>query len=156
MLGLGGGTTATLLSARFGSVPIVGVERDARIVALARERFGLDRHPNVQIVVADAFDFVATCQERFDLICVDLYVAGHMEHGVLGSDFLRRLSQILAHDGTVTFNLWSSRYLSDQLRRLQRVFAVEDIVEVGRNVVIRCIHRPLVTVLPLPGLRPRS
>lgn len=148
ILGQGGGTTATLLTNHYGPIPIVGIERDPRIAALARERFGLERHPNIQTVVADAFAFVANCQACFDLICVDLYVAGHMEHGVLAVDFLRQLNRILTPDGTITFNIWSSRYLSDQIRRLQRALAVEDVVEVGRNVVVRCTHRPLVTVLP--------
>jgi spermidine synthase len=148
ILGQGGGTTATLLTEHYGPIPILGVERDARIAELARERFGLEHHPNIQTVVADAFEFVATCQARADLICVDLYVAGHMQHGVLGADFLRQVSRILRPEGTVTFNIWASRFLPDQLRRLQRVLAVEDIVEVGRNVVVRCTHRPLVTVLP--------
>jgi spermidine synthase len=148
ILGQGGGTTATLLTQRYGPIPIVGIERDPRIAALARERFGLERHPNIQTVVADAFAFVAACQASFDLICVDLYVAGHMEHGVLGADFLRQLVRILTPEGTVTFNFWSSRYLPDQIRRLQRALAVEDVVEVGHNVVVRCARRPLVTILP--------
>ena len=148
ILGQGGGTTATILTQRYGPIPIVGIERDPRIATLARERFGLEHHPNIQTIVADAFEFVTSCQMRFDLICVDLYVAGHMEHGVLAADFLRRLSHILSPEGSVTFNFWGSRYLPDQLRRLQRVLAVEDIIEVGQNVVVRCTHRPLVTVLP--------
>jgi spermidine synthase len=148
ILGQGGGTTATILTVRYGPIPIVGIERDPRIATLARERFGLEHHPNIQTVVADAFEFVTSCQVRFDLICVDLYVAGHMEHGVLGAEFLGRLSHLLGLEGTITFNFWASCYLPDHLRRLQRVLVVEDMIEVGQNVVVRCAHRPLVTVLP--------
>jgi spermidine synthase len=148
ILGLGGGTIASLLTRRFGPVPIMGVERDARIAALARESFGLSKQPNVQIVVADAFDFLPRCQVRFDLICVDLYVAGKMEHGVLSPDFLRALNRTLTPAGSAVFNLWSSPYLDDQLRRVQRGLHVQDILEVAHNVIVRCGHRPYVTMLP--------
>ncbi len=148
ILGMGGGTVATLLTQRFGPIPIVGVERDPRIAELARETFGLRGLPNVQITVADAFAFLPACQARFDLICVDLYVAGRMEHGVLGADFLRQINRIVTLHGTAVFNIWRTPYFQDQLRRLQRVLNVLDISEVGGNVVVRCGARPLVTILP--------
>lgn len=149
ILGLGGGTIATLLTQRFGPIPIVGVERDPRIAELARQTFGLAALPNVQIAVADAFAFLPQCQTHFDLVCVDLYVAGHMEHGILGGDFLRQINRILTPTGTAVFNIWRSAYLHDQLRRLQRVLNVLDITELGSgNVIVRCAARPLVTILP--------
>ena len=148
ILGLGGGTTATLLTRRFGALPILGVERDPRIARLAQERFGLAVLTNVQVLVADAFEFLPHCPTRFDLICVDLYVAGRMEHGVLGADFLRAVGHALTPEGIATFNLWRSPYLADQLRRLGRELVVRDTVEVGENVIVHCGPRPLVTILP--------
>lgn len=148
ILGLGGGTTAALLTRRFGPVPILGIERDPRIAQLARDHFGLAALPNVQILIADAFTFLPTCPTRFDLICVDLYVAGKLEHGVLGAEFPRAVARALTPDGTATFNLWRSPYLGDQLRRLQRTLVVRDTIEAGGNVVVHCGVRPLVTILP--------
>ena len=148
ILGMGGGTVAMLLTRRFGAVPIVGVERDERIARIARETFRVDALPNVQVVVADAFDFVSTCALRFDLIVVDLYVAGKLVHGVFDPDFLRRLSHLVTPEGSIVFNLWSTPYLSDQLRRLQRMLDVRDVGEVGQNVIVRCGPRPLVAILP--------
>src|SRR5690348_6207758 len=72
ILGLGGGTIATLLTRRFGPVPTVGVERAPRIARLARESFGLDGLRNVQVEIDDAFGFLVRCQVRFDLVSVDL------------------------------------------------------------------------------------
>lgn len=149
ILGLGGGTIATLLNRQFGPVPTVGVERDPRIARLAREAFGLDGLRNVQIEVEDAFAFLRRCQVRFDLICVDLYVAGKMEHGVLDPEFLRQLDRVLTPEGEAVFNFWSSPHLADQLRRLQRVLAIDGVTEVDRNVVVRCRHQPFVNVLPI-------
>ncbi|HEY7779116.1 MAG TPA: methyltransferase domain-containing protein [Ktedonobacterales bacterium] len=148
ILGLGGGTIATLLTRRFGPVPTVGVERDPRIARLARESFGLDGLRNVQVEIDDAFGFLGRCQVRFDLVCVDLYVAGKMEHGVLAPAALRHIDRVLAPEGEAVFNIWSSRHLPDQMRRIQRVLAVEGISEVAGNVIVRCGHRRFVTVLP--------
>ena len=143
ILGLGGGTMAALLTKRWGEVPIVGVERDPAVVFLARTEFGLDAHPHLQIVTEDAFAFVRRCEQRFDAICVDLYTAGKMAHGVLDPSFMRAVVRLLTPTGVVMFNLWRSPYLADQLRRLKRVFAVREIVEVGDNVVVRCGHLPV-------------
>jgi spermidine synthase len=138
ILGMGGGTIAALLTRRYGPLPIVGVEHDPRIVHLARETFGMRDLPHVQIVVEDAISFVRQCRATFDLVCVDLYTGGKLTHGVLDVSFLRAVSGLLSRDGTITINLWASAYLPDQLRRIQRVLPVRDIVEVGSNVVVHC------------------
>jgi spermidine synthase len=156
ILGLGGGTMAQLLSARFGPLPITGVERDPAVIWLARHEFGLAHLPNVRIVEEDAFAFVRRAAARqgiwkskdpsttrdaeYDTICVDLYTAGKMAHGVFDPIFLRALARILTRGGTSTFNLWRSPYLADQLRRIERTFVVRELLEVGENLVARCSH----------------
>jgi spermidine synthase len=142
ILGLGGGTIATLLTQRFGSLPITGVERDPAVVWLARHEFGLGALAHLQIVVADAFDYARRCRETYDAICVDLYTAGKMAHGVLGGRFLRDVARLLSPEGEVTVNLWRSPYLEDQLRRIGRELLVREIVEVDENVVAHCGRLP--------------
>lgn len=151
ILGMGGGTIASLLARRHANVPTLGIERDPRIARMAREQFGVSLLANVQIIEADAFEFVETCQNTFDLICVDLYVGGHLEHGVLGASFLRSVARLLTPSGTAVFNLWSSTYLPDQLRRLARVLQIEDIREVGHNVLVHCKARPFVRIMSTGG-----
>ncbi|MEO7001307.1 MAG: hypothetical protein ABI068_05880, partial [Ktedonobacterales bacterium] len=133
ILGLGGGTVATLMTKRWGAFPIIGVERDPAVVWLARHEFGLNNVPHVQVVVEDAFAFVRRYDTRaegsFGAICVDLYVAGRMAHGALAPAFLRDLKRILTPDGEVMFNLWRSPFLTDQLRRIKRIFTISLSVE---------------------------
>jgi len=142
ILGLGGGTIAQFLTQRWGPVPITGVESDPAIALIARRAFGLEQLPHVRIVVADAFEFTRDCLERYDLICVDLYVAGKMAHGVLDPAFLRDVARLLIPEGTAAFNFWSGPYLSDQIRRLGRVLPVRDRRSAGDNVVIICGSLP--------------
>ncbi|HEX6817820.1 MAG TPA: methyltransferase domain-containing protein [Ktedonobacterales bacterium] len=141
ILGLGGGTMAQLLTARYGPIEITGVERDPAVIWLARHEFGLATLPHVRIVEDDAFAFVRTAAERgvrYDAICVDLYTAGKMAHGVFDPAFLRDVARILAPVGAATFNLWRSPYLADQLRRLRRALRVAAVVAVEDNLVVHC------------------
>jgi spermidine synthase len=142
ILGLGGGTIAHLLTQRFGPLPITGVERDPAVVWLAKRQFGLDALPHLNIVVEDAFAYVQRCCETYDAICVDLYTAGKMAHGVLGGRFLRDVARLLTPEGVATLNLWRSPYLEDHLRRVRRELLVRDIVEVDENLVVHC-SRPI-------------
>ena len=140
ILGLGGGTMAQLLTQRFGPLYIVGVERDPAVIYLARHEFGLALASHVRIKREDAFTFARRCAESFDFIAVDLYTAGKMVHGVLGAAFLRDVRRLLTLDGLVTFNLWRSPYLADQIGRLARVFAIHSTAMVDDNIIVRCGH----------------
>jgi len=143
ILGLGGGTIAQLLTRRWGPLPITGVERDPAVALLARGVFGLEALPHVRIEVADAFSYVRACRETFELICVDLYVAGKLVHGVLEPAFLRQIGWRLTPEGTATFNFWRTAYLADQLRRLGRVLPIRGVSEAEDNVVAACAPPPL-------------
>src|SRR5262249_56497282 len=119
-LGLGGVPGAALMPRGGGWLPSLGVGHDAAGAGPARHEFGLDALPNVEVLVADAFAYVRRSDRCFDAICVDLYVAGQMTHGVLAGGFLRDIARLLTPSGAVTFNLWRSAALPDQLRRLSR------------------------------------
>src|SRR5919205_297677 len=103
LLGLGGGTIAHLLMRRFGPVPMVGVEADPEVLALARAEFGLDL-PSLTVVEGDALAYVAACAERFDYVCVDLYRGAELERGVLARPVLRGIKRLLTPGGIAVFN----------------------------------------------------
>ncbi|MBI2942320.1 MAG: hypothetical protein HYY04_17970 [Chloroflexi bacterium] len=140
LLGLGAGTVAHLLTRRFGPIPIVGVEADDRVVALGRAYFGLDALPNLAVIVADAFAYVAATpvpNRRFDLILVDLYRGGELARGTLAKPFLRTLKRLLA-PGSIGVNLMRDRRLDERLHRLRQVFREVRLQEAGKNVVVWC------------------
>ncbi len=136
ILGAGGGTIASLLTQRCGPIRIVAIERDPAVARLAREEFGLAHLNNVALIEADAFVWVETCEETFDLICVDMYVAGELAHGTLATPFLRQIARLLTPGGTAAFNLFKTKRLDEQIHRLSRVFNIADRIEIGGNVVI--------------------
>ena len=137
LLGLGGGTIAHLLVGACGPIPLIGVDDDPHVLALGREAFGLNL-PNLDVVLADAFQYVATCARRFDLVCVDLYRDGRIPPRVCASPFLVRLRGLLRPGGAATFNLARDRAAPNRLAQLARYFRVERRILVGFNLVVHC------------------
>jgi precorrin-6B methylase 2 len=138
LLGLGGGTIANLLAARCPEVQMVGVERSAEVLTLARERFGLDALGNLEIVTGDALVVIDAIAGPFDYISLDLYVGGAIATGALNAPFLRTLAARLAPDGSLYANLVVTRQLERQIHRLERVFRIMERIAVKDNVVVRC------------------
>ena len=98
LLGLGGGTMMRFLSAYFPNCALTVVEHDPAIIALARRHFHVDR----PIELADAVEFVATAQRRFDAIFVDTYGGG----GFNGppAAFWERCVTVLQPKGCIAIN----------------------------------------------------
>lgn len=152
LLGLGGGTVAALLARRCPAARMVGVERDAEVLALARDLFGLDSLPNLRVVEADAFDWVAARfgadgalsagAARYDLICVDLFEAGRLTNGVLATAFLRRVAALLTPGGVASFNLMVTGRTPEQLHRLRRVFHIERELRLRGNLIVHLTPLP--------------
>jgi SAM-dependent methyltransferase len=154
ILGLGGGSVAALLAWSCPGVVIVGVERDETVLGLARSEFGLEAIPDLEVVVADAFAWVARAagevehtpedgmsasgayDDMFDYICLDLYEGGRLAPGTLATSFLRQLAALLAPGGTLAVNLIVTGRLAEQLHRLRRVFAVAREQRVRGNLVL--------------------
>ncbi len=71
LLGLGGGAMCRHLAAYVPRAAVTVVERDPRVIALARRYFHLRR----EVVEADAIERVADARGAFDVVMVDLYDA---------------------------------------------------------------------------------
>jgi spermidine synthase len=73
VLGLGGGSVARLVRALAPSARIVGVERSADVLRAAHRHFGLGAL-GVEVVQADARDYLARARGRFDSVIEDVFV----------------------------------------------------------------------------------
>ncbi|HEX5545859.1 MAG TPA: methyltransferase domain-containing protein [Ktedonobacterales bacterium] len=140
LLGLGGGTLPALLARRCPGVVIVGIERNAEVLVVARREFGLDALVGLEAVEADAFDWVeehaSSEPASFDLICLDLFEGGRLTPGTLARPFLRQVASLLEADGVLTVNLMRTARLPDQLHRLESVFTIEQQLRLWGNAVL--------------------
>lgn len=137
ILGVGAGTVAHLLTRRFGPVPIIGVDDDPEVVGVGRSEFGLTL-TNLQIVIGDAFGYVGSTPERFDLILVDLYHGPNPARGLVSAPFIRALRRVLLPRGQVVFNLFSAYLTPTRLARLQSSFRLTSVVPAGSNRIVFC------------------
>ncbi len=137
ILGLGGGTIAHLLVRRFGPVPMVGVDADAEVLAVAQVEFDLTL-PSLVIVEGDALQYVTACAETFDYVCVDLYRGAELERGVLARPVLRAIKRLLAGEGLAVFNLFRDGRTARRLHRIQQVFPRATSETIVKNVIVRC------------------
>jgi spermidine synthase len=140
ILGLGGGTLARLLHTRWGRMRIVGVDDDESIVETARA-VGWLATRGLEVVLADAFQYVHTCDGQFEYVAVDLFRGERLPQRAFGKPFLRRVRDLLAPRGRVAVNLFRDYR---QIRRVERLGAFFDIrqqIPVGGNVIVHARRR---------------
>jgi len=141
VLGLGGGTLVRLLYARWGTFPVVGVDDDPNIVEVARSAGWLPEPPHLQVVLADAFAFVQSCQERFDYVAVDLFRGEQLAARAFGKPFLRRLRSVMSPRGQVAINMFADIRMLARIARIETMFELRERRQVGGNIVIQARRR---------------
>lgn len=118
ILGLGGGSAASLVQKYWQKAKVTGVDVDEVVVSLGRKYLGLK---GVETKIKDAFDFVkeaAEGKEAYDLILVDTYLGYNFPERLESKVFLKNLKSLLGDNGLVIFN----RLYWDQYRTKARRF----------------------------------
>jgi spermidine synthase len=142
ILGLGGGTLARLLQARWHTpVALVGVDDDPAVIETARS-VGWLPLPGLEVVIEDAFTYVGHCAERsFDYIALDLYRGERLARQELSKPFLRRVHDLLEPSGRLAVNLFKNTARVRRLERIGAIFDVERLVEHGGNLIVHARAR---------------
>lgn len=121
LLGLGGGSVIeTLLSDFAFKGNIRSVEFDKTIIKIAKDEFGIEETKNLRIINLDAFDYVISAREKYDLILIDLFIDNKIPEKFLGSEFLECLLKLRTNRGIIIYNSIMDPNITPQLReRLQ-------------------------------------
>lgn len=110
LIGLGAGSVVHLLRRDFGvRAPITAIEIDPVVVDVAREHFGLGRWSNLEVIVADAAEWVASSSRRFDLVVIDAFYEAKVPAQLRSAAFARHLRERVAPGGWLIFNQVSNR-----------------------------------------------
>lgn len=105
LLGCGAGSVVEILRKQYSKeCAITAVEIDPVVIELARRHFMIDRVPNLEIVCADAREYVATARKKFDLVVIDLFIDDRVPPAFRSREFLERVRKLLAKGGLVVFN----------------------------------------------------
>ena len=105
VLGVAGGSVIKTLADEIKfKGKITGVEIDPGVIALANDYFGLDKIPNLEIIVDDAFEFVLKARDKYDLIIIDIFRDTEMPNFLFEKFFINRTCFLLKSKGIILFN----------------------------------------------------
>ncbi len=103
ILGLGGGSIANIVNKYWPNAEITGVEIDPDIVILGKKYLGLD-DKKVKIILGDAWDFVNKTQNKYGLVCVDIYVGTEVPQQFSTEEFTGKVKKLVDKGGIAVFN----------------------------------------------------
>ncbi len=139
ILGLGGGSAATLIQKFWPKAKITGVDIDPKIVDLGKKYLGLK---GVDIAIADAQDFVKKTKDKYDLILVDTYIGYDYPRKFESDAFLNHISTRLNKEGLAVFNrLFFDNKRSEAVKfgnKLERIFPEVEYFYPQANVMLIC------------------
>lgn len=124
--GLGGGSLPMTLTDLFPEASIDVVEVDQAVVNVAKQFFFFEENPNLKVAVSDARVFVKRAGllgQTYDYIVLDAFGGDYIPEHLLTQEFLEEVKQILAPDGVLVANTFStSRFYDHESVTYQRVF----------------------------------
>ena len=125
VLGLGGGCLVTAVHHCFADVKIRAVELRRQVIDLAYQYFRLPRSKRLQVIEADANDFIVdTTQKKTDILFADMYTAEGVDSRQTAVDFINHCHQRLKTNGVLVLNCWQEHRYNDSLQQtLQQLFS---------------------------------
>lgn len=115
ILGLGLGSIPFMLEKIFfQNYYYTAVEIDETVVDLANRYTLCSLRSNVEVIVADAYAFVMQTEQRFDLICMDVFIDDKIPSPFEALDFLEALRDTLTPGGILLYNRLTSRTLDKE------------------------------------------
>ncbi|MFK7934965.1 MAG: spermidine synthase [Saprospiraceae bacterium] len=105
ILGFGLGSIPLILENKFNrNFHYTAVELDESVLYLANKYTVPKLDAAIDFVQADALAFVEQCQEKFDVICMDVFLDDVIPTQFHQNAFLRRLQQLLTRNGLLLYN----------------------------------------------------
>jgi spermidine synthase len=103
ILGLGGGTIASIVRKNWVDTEIDGVDIDPVIIDLGNKYLGLKKH-SVNQIVSDGFLFLEKSDAKYDLICLDTYQGDSFPEKFESKEFLALVRKSLNESGVCIVN----------------------------------------------------
>ncbi len=118
LLGLGGGTIVKILRDEMDYVgKITAVEKDAVIIQVAKDEFGIKENAATEIICADALSFVKDIKKQYNLIIVDIFIDNTVPKSFLEIPFWKNVIDKISPSGQFLFN--SINDTTDSLAKLK-------------------------------------
>ncbi len=124
LLGLGGGGLARALRHFRTRLKIDAIEYRQSVIDIAIRFFDLPNDSAFNAICDNAYNYITSTQNQYDLIFSDLYLPKGMDEIQLNDDFLTNCRDSLSDNGVLVVNLWSNDFLQSRLAQeaLKRAF----------------------------------
>jgi len=124
VLGLGGGSIIETIRKDFKSDAFIElVEIDSTIIEVAKKEFGVDKYKNINIIHADAKDYLLTEKKKFDLIIVDIFIGNEIPEAFSQTDVLQKITGLLSEKGSIIYNTMRTTIPKNSLLNIVNVFS---------------------------------
>jgi len=119
-----------------------GVELDEEVIYLA-SKYGINKLKSpIEIIQADAYQFVFNCTEKFDLIAMDVFESDYIPDKFETFEFLETLKRLLTNKGILLYNrlahyqkdIEHSEYFFDNV--FKKAFPLGDKLKIKGNLML--------------------
>ncbi len=146
VLGMGAGSVVQTIRENFQlQMPITLVDIDAKIIELTEQHFNLKKYKNIEIICADAFDFIKQTNQKFDVIIVDIFIENQLPTIFLGEEFIKNLAG-KTHQ-KILFNTLIETLSDEEFIKVRNTFqaktiktkVIDNVLETNRLLIIEKI-----------------
>ena len=129
VLGLGAGSIIDTIRNDFKSAAYIElIENDPEVIKIAKDEFGINRFENINIINADAYDYVRTSSGKFEVIIVDIFIGNIIPQKFTTPEFIHDLASILEPNGKIIYNSMRSTMKKGNLDQLKSNFEQGDLM----------------------------
>ena len=114
VIGLGGGALINTLMTLLPNAKIDVVDLNPAIEKVAKDFFNFRPNNNTNIVIKDGYEFVKSCEQKYNLIILDVFDKDNIPAQFVTSDFVDMTKSILTNDGLIAVNSYK-RYSRNKL-----------------------------------------
>jgi SAM-dependent methyltransferase len=143
ILGFGLGSIPFMLEKVFDKkYHYTAVELDPQVLYLANKYAMPEIHSYIEFQVLDAFTYAAFCEEKFDMICMDVFLDDTVPTELETEDFLLNLKDMLSENGILLFNKLAfqkkdkTQALDFYKNHFKRIFTEGGYLDVGGNYIL--------------------
>ncbi len=115
ILGFGAGSVASLIHRKWPQALITGIEIDPVVIKIATDYFKAKQIPGLEVINADAFDYVSKLKSDYDLVIVDCYLGDQVPKKLQSLSFFKKLKK---HSSVILIN----RLFWDDYKRVSLKF----------------------------------
>jgi len=125
IMGLGGGTLAMTFLHACPEAEVHAIELRQEVIRVAQKFFQLPKHETrLYLTHQDAFEYVQSKQQSFDILIADLYHHHGIDEIQLQKQFIKNCSEQLSEDGWLVLNYWLDHDLNHEvLKQLDEDFS---------------------------------